>query len=159
MRYYGIYRNQEAAHHAGGLKRLEYRVMTLPMVINRNGELCMCKAKGYVDALSEKIGGGSLMKGHTGIGHTRWATHGKPSDENAHPHISNNGKIALVHNGIIENYQKLREMLISKGFEFKSETDTEVAVNLIQLYYKGDILKAVSKRRGDGRLLCAGYRL
>jgi glucosamine--fructose-6-phosphate aminotransferase (isomerizing) len=157
--------NQEAAPiMLEGLKRLEYRGYdSAGLVINRNGELCMCKAKGYVDALSEKIGGGSLMKGHTGIGHTRWATHGKPSDENAHPHISNNGKIALVHNGIIENYQKLREMLISKGFEFKSETDTEVAVNLIQLYYKGDILKAVSEaaRRMEGSyalgIVCEDY--
>jgi glucosamine--fructose-6-phosphate aminotransferase (isomerizing) len=147
-----------------GLKRLEYRGYdSAGVVVNRDGELCLCKAKGYVDALSEKIGGGSLMKGHTGIGHTRWATHGKPSDENAHPHISSAGKIALVHNGIIENYQKLREMLISKGFEFKSETDTEVAVNLIQFFYKGDILKAVSEavRRMEGSyalgIVCEDY--
>lgn len=129
-----------------GLKRLEYRGYdSAGVVVSSNGELRLCKAKGYVDALSEKIDGGRLMKGHTGIGHTRWATHGKPSDENAHPHVSSVGKIALVHNGIIENYQKLREMLISKGIEFQSETDTEVAVNLIQYFYKGDILKAVSE--------------
>ncbi|NLT12816.1 MAG: glutamine--fructose-6-phosphate transaminase (isomerizing) [Clostridiales bacterium] len=147
-----------------GLKRLEYRGYdSAGIVINRDGELSLCKAKGYVDALSEKIGGGSLMKGHTGVGHTRWATHGKPSDENAHPHVSSTGKIALVHNGIIENYQKLREMLIAKGFDFKSETDTEVAVNLIQFYYKGDILKAVSEaaRRMEGSyalgIVCEDY--
>jgi glucosamine--fructose-6-phosphate aminotransferase (isomerizing) len=129
-----------------GLKRLEYRGYdSAGVVVNCEGELCLCKAKGYVDALGEKIGGGRLMRGKTGIGHTRWATHGRPSDENAHPHLSCGGKIALVHNGIIENYQKLREMLISKGMKFMSETDTEVAVNLIQYFYKGDILKAVSE--------------
>ncbi len=129
-----------------GLKRLEYRGYdSAGVVINRDGALYLCKAKGFVDALSDKIDGGRLMPGKTGIGHTRWATHGKPSDENAHPHVSSGGKIALVHNGIIENYQKLREMLISKGIDFKSETDTEVAVNLIQYFYKGDILKAVSE--------------
>lgn len=128
-----------------GLKRLEYRGYdSAGVVVNRDGELFLSKSKGYVDALSEKIDGGNLMKGKTGIGHTRWATHGKPSDENAHPHVSSGGKIALVHNGIIENYAKLREMLMAKGIEFKSETDTEVAVNLIQYFYKGDILKAVS---------------
>ena len=129
-----------------GLKRLEYRGYdSAGIVVSAEGELRLTKAKGYVDALSEKIDGGCLMPGNTGIGHTRWATHGRPSDENAHPHVSANGKIALVHNGIIENYQRLREMLISKGIEFKSETDTEVAVNLIQYFYKGDILKAVSE--------------
>jgi glutamine---fructose-6-phosphate transaminase (isomerizing) len=129
-----------------GLKRLEYRGYdSAGVVVSFEGKLHLSKAKGYVDDLSKKIDGGRLMKGKTGIGHTRWATHGKPSDENAHPHVSSGGKIACVHNGIIENYVKLREMLISKGIEFKSETDTEVAVNLIQYYYKGDILKAVSQ--------------
>ncbi|SHH53981.1 glutamine--fructose-6-phosphate transaminase [Sporobacter termitidis DSM 10068] len=129
-----------------GLKRLEYRGYdSAGIVVSADGELRLTKAKGFVDDLSKKIDGGRLTPGTTGIGHTRWATHGKPSDENAHPHVSCNGKIALVHNGIIENYQKLREMLISKGIEFKSETDTEVAVNLIQYFYKGDIVKAVSE--------------
>lgn len=129
-----------------GLKRLEYRGYdSAGIVVSQSGELRLSKAKGFVDDLGTKIGRGSLMPGHTGIGHTRWATHGKPSDENAHPHVSNNGKFAVVHNGIIENYQRLREMLISKGIKFKSETDTEVAVNLIQYFYKGDILKAVSE--------------
>lgn len=147
-----------------GLKRLEYRGYdSAGVVVLNEGELRLCKAKGYVDNLSEKIGGGRLMQGKTGVGHTRWATHGKPSDENAHPHISYGGKIALVHNGIIENYQKLREMLISKGIEFKSETDTEVAVNLIQFFYRGDIVKAVSEatRRMEGSyalgIICEDY--
>ena len=129
-----------------GLKRLEYRGYdSAGVVVSTGGELRLSKAKGYVDGLNAKIDGGRLMPGNTGIGHTRWATHGRPSDENAHPHISHSGKIAVVHNGIIENYQRLREMLISKGIEFKSETDTEVAVNLIQYFYRGDILKAVSE--------------
>lgn len=129
-----------------GLRRLEYRGYdSAGIVISGEDGLHLWKAKGYVDHLSELIGGGAQTPGGTGIGHTRWATHGKPSDENAHPHVSYGGKIALVHNGIIENYAKLREMLIAKGVEFKSETDTEVAVNLIQYFYKGDILKAVSE--------------
>ena len=129
-----------------GLKRLEYRGYdSAGVVVSSGGGLHLSKTKGYVDELSKKIGGGRLMPGNTGIGHTRWATHGKPSDENAHPHVSQSGKIAVVHNGIIENYQRLRDMLISKGIEFKSETDTEVAVNLIEYFYKGDILKAVSE--------------
>jgi glucosamine--fructose-6-phosphate aminotransferase (isomerizing) len=139
--------NQEAAPiMLEGLRRLEYRGYdSAGIVISSEDGLRLCKAKGYVDHLSALIDGGAQTPGGTGIGHTRWATHGKPSDENAHPHVSYGGKIALVHNGIIENYAKLREMLISKGVEFKSETDTEVAVNLIQYFYKGDILKAVSE--------------
>jgi glucosamine--fructose-6-phosphate aminotransferase (isomerizing) len=129
-----------------GLRRLEYRGYdSAGVVVSTDDGLRLCKAKGYVEHLSDLIGGGALMKGTTGIGHTRWATHGKPSDENAHPHVSYAGKIAIVHNGIIENYARLRDMLISKGVEFKSETDTEVACNLIQFFYKGDILKAVSE--------------
>ena len=147
-----------------GLKRLEYRGYdSAGVVINGESALQLCKAKGYVDHLSELIDGGRLLTGTTGIGHTRWATHGRPSDENAHPHLSCAGKIAIVHNGIIENYQKLREMLISKGVEFKSETDTEVAVNLIQHFYDGDIKKAVAEAalRMEGSyalgILCEDY--
>ncbi|MEL4105732.1 glutamine--fructose-6-phosphate transaminase (isomerizing) [Oscillospiraceae bacterium WX1] len=129
-----------------GLKRLEYRGYdSAGVVVCADGELTLCKAKGYVGHLSDKLDGGRLLKGNTGIGHTRWATHGQPTDENAHPHLSDGGKIAVVHNGIIENYARLRDMLTAKGFTFKSETDTEVAVNLIQYFYKGDILNAVSE--------------
>ena len=129
-----------------GLRRLEYRGYdSAGIVVSGSGGLQLCKAKGYVNHLADMIEDGRLLPGVTGIGHTRWATHGRPSDENAHPHVSSAGKIALVHNGIIENYQKLREMLISKGMTFKSETDTEVAVNLIQYFYDGDIKKAVAE--------------
>ena len=129
-----------------GLRRLEYRGYdSAGVVVSGSGGLQLCKAKGYVNHLADMIEDGRLLPGVTGIGHTRWATHGRPSDENAHPHVSSAGKIALVHNGIIENYQKLREMLIAKGVTFKSETDTEVAVNLIQYFYEGDIKKAVAE--------------
>ncbi len=145
-----------------GLRRLEYRGYdSAGVVVLGDGDLKLTKAKGYVDNLAEKVGGGALMPGTTGIGHTRWATHGKPSDENAHPHVSASGKIALVHNGIIENYQKLREMLIAHGVPFQSETDTEVAVNLIDYFYEGDILTAVAEavRRMEGSfalgIICA----
>jgi glucosamine--fructose-6-phosphate aminotransferase (isomerizing) len=114
----------------------------------------LAKTKGYVRELDSMVDGGRLMPGRVGLGHTRWATHGRPTDSNAHPHISHGGKIAVVHNGIIENYAKLREYLIGKGFEFSSETDTEVAVNLIQHYYNktGEILRAVASaaRRMEG---------
>lgn len=136
-----------------GLKRLEYRGYdSAGVVVCSDGALKLVKSKGYVKNLSDMVDGGRLLKGNIGIGHTRWATHGQPTNENAHPHISFGGRIAVVHNGIIENYVKLRDMLISKGFEFKSETDTEVAVNLIQYYFEGDLLKAVSEaaRRMEG---------
>ena len=136
-----------------GLRRLEYRGYdSAGVVVCEGGELRLVKAKGYVKNLSDMIGGGELLRGNVGLGHTRWATHGQPTDENAHPHLSYGGKIAVVHNGIIENYVRLRTMLISKGFEFKSQTDTEVAVNLIQYFYNGDILKAVAEatRRMEG---------
>ena len=103
------------------------------------------KAKGRLKVLKEKTDNGHSLKGTCGIGHTRWATHGAPSDVNAHPHMSNDDKFAIVHNGIIENYAQLREELKAKGFQFKSETDTEVIVHLLDLYYEGDLKKAVLK--------------
>ena len=136
-----------------GLHRLEYRGYdSAGVVVSSGGSLQVAKTKGYVKALDEMTDGGRTIKGNVGLGHTRWATHGQPSDLNSHPHVSWSGRIAGVHNGIIENYAKLRESLISKGFEFKSETDTEVAVNLIEYYYDGDILKAVTEaaRRMEG---------
>ncbi len=129
-----------------GLKRLEYRGYDSAGVsVYSGGRLNVVKAEGRLQVLSDLIGGGAAVPGTTGIGHTRWATHGKPSDINSHPHTSNSGRIAIVHNGIIENYLKLKEMLISKGVEFHSETDTEVVAQLIDYFYSGNLLEAVHK--------------
>ncbi|MEC5157228.1 glutamine--fructose-6-phosphate transaminase (isomerizing) [Chryseobacterium sp. MP_3.2] len=122
-----------------GLKRLEYRGYDSAGIVldSNNSEFKIAKTKGKVDdlvAISEDL----KAKSHVGMGHTRWATHGVPSDRNSHPHLSNNGKIALVHNGIIENYDTIKTMLTKKGYEFHSETDTEVLVNLIQYFMELD---------------------
>ena len=129
-----------------GLKKLEYRGYDSAgiAVLGEKG-IHMVKASGMIKNLDAKIKGGAALPGHAGIGHTRWATHGEPTDVNAHPHISNDNKFAVVHNGIIENYAQLREELKGKGFQFKSETDTEVIVHLMDMYYEGDLKKAVLK--------------
>ena len=129
-----------------GLKKLEYRGYDSAgiAVLGENG-IHMVKASGMIKNLDAKIKGGAALPGHAGIGHTRWATHGEPTDVNAHPHMSNDNKFAVVHNGIIENYAQLREELPGKGFQFKSEPDTEVMVHLMDMYYEGDLKKAVLK--------------
>ena len=129
-----------------GLKKLEYRGYDSAgiAVLGEKG-IHMVKASGMIKNLDAKIKGGAALPGHAGIGPTRWATHGEPTDVNAHPHMSNDNKFAVVHNGIIENYAQLREELKGKGFQFKSETDTEVIVHLMDMYYEGDLKKAVLK--------------
>lgn len=120
-----------------GLKRLEYRGYDSAGIATIDSKVHLVKDVGRVEAINEKLKMSDLP-GKIGIGHTRWSTHGYVTKENAHPHISNNGKIILVHNGIIENYQELRKFLLSKGFNFYSETDTEVISNLIEYYMKGN---------------------
>lgn len=128
-----------------GLKRLEYRGYDSSGVsLCHNGEIHTVKTVGNVSVLKEKTA--SMTEDATcGIGHTRWATHGKVNSKNAHPHISNNGKISVVHNGIIENSQVLKDFLINKGYTFFSDTDSEVIPNLMEYYYSGDLLDALIK--------------
>jgi glucosamine--fructose-6-phosphate aminotransferase (isomerizing) len=128
-----------------GLSKLEYRGYdSAGVAVNEDGLLQVIKCKGRLSALENRLKSEKL-KSTMGIGHTRWATHGEPNDVNSHPHISQSGKIAVVHNGIIENYIQLKEFLIEKGYSFKSETDTEVIAHLVEYYYNGDLADAVMK--------------
>ncbi|MFR4009437.1 MAG: glutamine--fructose-6-phosphate transaminase (isomerizing), partial [Christensenellales bacterium] len=129
-----------------GLGRLEYRGYdsTGIAVIGEQGELQICKAKGRLSNLEDRVAK-KAVPGTTGIAHTRWATHGEPSDVNAHPHFDENCEIAIVHNGIIENYLELKEMLIDKGYKFRSETDTEVMAHLLRDNYNGNMLETIGK--------------
>ncbi len=129
-----------------GLKKLEYRGYdSAGIAVMKDGEITISKVTGRIAGLEEKTENGRLLPGTAGIGHTRWATHGAPTDTNAHPHTSSDGKFAVVHNGIIENYLDLRQELTEKGYRFQSETDTEVVVHLVEMYYSGDLKKAVMK--------------
>lgn len=129
-----------------GLSRLEYRGYdSAGMAVYDGKKIRVQKAAGRLKVLDEQTHGGSAMPGTIGIGHTRWATHGAPSDHNAHPHYNQDETIAVVHNGIIENYLKLKKKLQKKGYEFRSETDTEVIAMLLGYYYNGDPLEAITK--------------
>ncbi|MBQ2633117.1 MAG: glutamine--fructose-6-phosphate transaminase (isomerizing) [Oscillospiraceae bacterium] len=129
-----------------GLKKLEYRGYDSAGLAVMDGQaISVNKVRGRIAALCEKTKDGSAVPGATGIGHTRWATHGAPTEENAHPHLSNDGRFAVVHNGIIENYLALREELLRDGYQFQSETDTEVIVHLLELYYRGNVREALIK--------------
>ena len=145
-----------------GLSKLEYRGYdSAGVAVMQDGEIKIKKSKGRLAVRQEKLDNGEPLSGVMGIGHTRWATHGEPSDTNSHPHLSRSGRFAVVHNGIIENYMKLRQMLINKGFEFISETDTEVIAQLVEYYYNGDIVETLTKvvERVEGSyalgILCA----
>ena len=129
-----------------GLSRLEYRGYDSAGIacMQENG-IDIHKAKGRLQVLSDMIDGGAAVQSHLGIGHTRWATHGKPSDENSHPHLSEQGHFAIVHNGIIENYSEIKASLMAQGVHFASETDSEVIAHLLEKYYDGDFLKTVKK--------------
>lgn len=150
-----------------GLERMEYRGYDSAGVAVRSsdGSLQVRKAKGRLKVLSDLIHGGADLEGCQGIGHTRWATHGEPSDVNAHPHVSADGSIALVHNGIIENYQEIKEHLLQRGVTFTSDTDSEVVAQLLEVYYRenGSMLDAVSRvlHRIEGSyafgILCSDY--
>ena len=148
-----------------GLAHLEYRGYDSAgvAVISAQGKLQVKKAVGRLKVLSEQIHGGADLEGCIGLGHTRWATHGAPNIINSHPHVSENGKFAVIHNGIIENYVEIKEFLIGQGIRFKSETDTEVVAQLLEFYYNEchDFLEAVGRvlRRIEGAyalgMLCA----
>ncbi len=127
------------------LRRLEYRGYDSAgiAVIDPAGHLSGSKAEGKLANLAARLANGEALHGSTGVGHTRWATHGRPSDANAHPHMDCTGRFAVVHNGIIENYAPLRAQLLAQGHVFKSETDTEVLAHLIESRFKGDLVAAV----------------
>jgi len=146
-----------------GLHKLEYRGYdSAGICVFSKGHLDVIKTKGRLDKLEQRLSGTSL-ESTLGLGHTRWATHGEPNDINSHPHLSQNGKIAVVHNGIIENYRQIKEFLCDKGVEFQSETDTEVIAQLLAYHYKGDVMRALMTTLGELEgayalgVMCADY--
>ena len=141
-----IGKHQAAPIILEGLAKLEYRGYdSTGMAVFDGKKINIQKAAGRLQVLENMTRGGETMPGCVGIGHTRWATHGKPTDINAHPHDHQDGTIAVVHNGNIENYQQLKQRLINRGYKFVSDTDTEVLVQLIDYYYKGNPLEAITK--------------
>ncbi len=141
-----IGQSQAAPILLDGLSKLEYRGYDSAGIAVYDGERIQAqKASGRLKVLSELTHDGATMPGVAGIGHTRWATHGAPSNNNAHPHFNQDESIAVVHNGIIENYQKLKKYLEGKGYQFVSDTDTEVVAHLLDYYYKGDPIEAITR--------------
>lgn len=141
-----IGREQAAPILLDGLAKLEYRGYdSAGLAVYDGSDIEIVKAKGRLQALRDLTGDGSGLKGCVGVGHTRWATHGEPTVSNAHPHYNGDKSIAVVHNGIIENYQLLKDKMISKGYTFLSETDTEVVAHLLDYYYDGNPLQAIAK--------------
>lgn len=142
----GYIGNHEAAPFLlDGMSKLEYRGYdSAGIAVYENNSIRVEKCVGRLDALRQKLAG-NMPVGNVGIGHTRWATHGRPSDRNAHPHTDSSGKFVVVHNGIIENYLGLKEELIAKGHEFLSETDSEVVAHLMSDQYDGDFEETVKK--------------
>ena len=147
------------------LKKLEYRGYdSAGIAVLGDDDIVVRKAKGALKFLEEKIAD-ETIKGSLGIGHTRWATHGEPSDVNAHPHTNVSGSIAIVHNGIVENYMELKKWLQSQGIVFRSQTDTEVIAHLVNYYYEQDpdifdaVLKTIRKLEGSYALgvVCKDY--
>ena len=129
-----------------GLEKLEYRGYdSAGIAVMNNGKINMVKARGRLSNLVQSTKKGALLKGNVGVGHTRWATHGEPNDINSHPHLSPNGRFAVVHNGIIENYLSLRSFLTEKGYTFLSQTDTEVIAFLLEYYFNGDMMDCMRK--------------
>ena len=130
-----------------GLKKLEYRGYDSSGIAVESGDgvIRTVKAKGRLSRLTELTSGGETLDGTVGVGHTRWATHGEPNDVNSHPHLSEKGRFAVVHNGIIENYLELKSFLTEKGFSFISQTDTEVIAHLLEYYFEGDVLTCIRK--------------
>ncbi len=153
-------RREAAGILLNGLEKLEYRGYDSAgvCVVENGKELCVCKEKGKLENLRGLLFGNSdnVLKGKVGIGHTRWATHGEANRINSHPHLSKNKKFAVVHNGIIENYHELKEFLENLGFEFLSETDTEVIVHLVEYFYNGDVFLAF---RNAVKMLKGSYAL
>lgn len=138
--------NQAAPIILDGLSKLEYRGYdSAGMAVSDKGQIQITKSAGRLKILEELTHGGATMPGCAGIGHTRWATHGAPNQINSHPHYNAQETISVVHNGIIENYLSLRHKLTAKGYQFKSETDTEVVAHLLDYYYKGNPLEAITK--------------
>ena len=154
-------RHQAAPILLDGLSKLEYRGYDSAGIAVRDGEkdIEIIKAKGRLKVLLEKTNAGESVPGMCGIGHTRWATHGEPSEVNAHPHVSDNGNVAAVHNGIIENYQELKEKLLRRGYSFYSSTDTEVAVKLVDYYYQKYGGSPVEAVRHAMVRICGSYAL